>query len=123
MNSVPGVITFESKVCDSSLGGSFLPSLSNSSRNLDSSAAYHTTPEKNSQKRVNQTYASFQIFQQFPREIKVERISVTYRNHRICKHELLAIVPRCVVNHGSYKIVICSNSSTLQCYSTTIASI
>jgi hypothetical protein len=49
MNSVPGVITFESKVCDSSLGGSFLPSLSNSSRNLDSSAAYHTR-EKQSKK-------------------------------------------------------------------------
>jgi hypothetical protein len=53
MNSVPGVTTFESKVADSSLGGSFLPSLSNSSRNLDSSIAYHTREQQS--KKVNQT--------------------------------------------------------------------
>jgi len=35
-------MTFESKVCDSPLEGSFLPSFSNSSLNLASSAAYHT---------------------------------------------------------------------------------
>jgi len=42
MNSAPGVIRFESKVAETSSRGSFLPSLSNSSRNLGSSAAYHT---------------------------------------------------------------------------------
>lgn len=40
INGVPGVMTLESNSCDSCLGGSFLPSRSNSARNLSSSAAY-----------------------------------------------------------------------------------
>lgn len=43
INSVPGVITFESNTWDSCFGANFLPSLSNSSRNLSSSAAYSVT--------------------------------------------------------------------------------
>jgi hypothetical protein len=69
MNSVPGVMTFESKVADSSLGGSFLPSLSNSSRNLDSSIAYHTREHQS--KKVNQIYALAKYFIIFPVKLKL----------------------------------------------------
>jgi len=69
MDSAPGVIRFESKVADSSSGGSFLPSLSNSSGNLGSSAAYHTR-EKQS-KKVNQTYAFSKYPIIFPERLKL----------------------------------------------------
>lgn len=74
MNSVPGVITFESKVCDSSLGGSFLPSLSNSSLNLASSAAYQ---QDNCSKKNNESNVPlFSKFSLLYREIEVEHVSV-----------------------------------------------
>jgi len=53
-------MTFESNVWDSALGESFLPSFSNSSLNLASSAAYHKI-EKQANMSRNHIYTSYHI--------------------------------------------------------------